>query len=259
MPWLRRMLSRQLSYTTRPALKRRLHIGELFLFFPPLGIVRSYSHSLPRLILHCTSIIQTSNTTLIAMVRRAEEESKRFLFSRMDMRLRRFSALILIITLYTVATADIHGFAPATWASRTSGAGFLDAFFAPVILLAACFFQWRVSGVTSAVIISDFDGAVIIYAPRDYWKWAVGEFALLIGTKMLWLLLMVQSIPAVQGIAWLIYIADKIAVLVVVAVLWKVGWETTPQAWKREAWEYLKIWWLTMVFDEGRRVVRRRY
>ncbi|KAI9641248.1 hypothetical protein NHQ30_010048 [Ciborinia camelliae] len=165
---------------------------------------------------------------------------------------RKFSAVAMIILLYTTATP----FSPIAWVtSGLEGSLFLDRLLAGALLFAAMYFQWRIAVQTypaaiilptgSRTMISNgnlvqTNGDVIwIYQPSKYWKYAVIEG----------LGLMVAEWAGVEHIR-------RGVVSMVIAALWIVGWSVTPESTKREGWEYLKKIWFWIALDEIMRVGR---
>ncbi|ESZ97846.1 hypothetical protein SBOR_1722 [Sclerotinia borealis F-4128] len=165
---------------------------------------------------------------------------------------RKFSAMLMIILLYTTATP----FSPIAWLiSDIEGSLFLDRLLAGALLFAAMYFQWRVAVQSypvaiilptgSRTMISNgnivqMNGDVIwIYEPLKYWRYVMVEG----------LGLLVAEWAGVERVR-------RGVVSVVIAALWMVGWSVTPESTKREGWAYLKRFWFWIALDEIMRVGR---
>jgi hypothetical protein len=177
---------------------------------------------------------------------------------------RRLSAVGLIILLYIAATP----FTPVSWFFYTDFAFLADTVGAGVLLLCACYFQWRISGLTHALAIPlptlgngirVVNGRVEQQAGIDIFLWKPSNY---------W--------PCVLGEALLLFFATagpsemlrRGIILAVVSGLWFLGWHATPAATKQWAWEHIRdyvFWQLLSEFmsggrhTAGRRRARRRY
>ncbi|KAM3073948.1 hypothetical protein ACMFMG_008564 [Clarireedia jacksonii] len=165
---------------------------------------------------------------------------------------RQFSAVLLIMLLYTAATP----FSPITWlTSATEGSFLLDRILAGALLFSALFFQWQIACQSYPVAITlptsrrtmiqnghivQSSGDVIwVYEPAKYAQYAVMEAVALIVTEYAGVEMLRRGI-----------------VSVVIAGLWVVGWSVTPESTKREGWEYMKKLWFWIALDEIFRVGR---
>ncbi|KAK9772332.1 hypothetical protein SCAR479_11032 [Seiridium cardinale] len=177
--------------------------------------------------------------------------------SEINMTLRKASAVGLAILLYSAAIP----FSPIGWFFHMDGAFFVDALCAGVVLLCACYFQWRLANLTHALAISipnpggstirngrieqGGSNTIFIWQSSNYWPYAVCE-ALLLG--------LAEFGPSEM--------LRRSIVIGVVAGLWVLGWHATPAAYKRWAWEHIKAFWFWMILSEllqvGRPSVGRR-
>lgn len=172
------------------------------------------------------------------------------------MTLRRVSAVGLAILLYSAAIP----FTPVTWFFPAEGAFFLDMACAGIILVCACYFQWRISGLTAALALS-IPGAggqsirngrmerngdmVFLWQTSNYWPFAICEAVLLA---------LAEFGPSEM--------LRRSLVVGVIAGLWVLGWHATPGETKRWAWEHIKNMWFWMILSEllsvGRPSMNRR-
>ncbi|OLN83753.1 hypothetical protein CCHL11_08741 [Colletotrichum chlorophyti] len=166
---------------------------------------------------------------------------------------RQLAALPLIALLYTAATP----FTPVVWVLNIDGSSLFDRLFAGIIMLSACYFQWRIAGLTSplAVFLPGPSGTAIrngrierdsgmgfVWHPSNYWPCVVCE-AMLLGV-------------AEFGPSELL---RRSIVCGVIAGLWVVGWSATPQSTKQWAYDHIKSWLFWMVLDELMRVGSRSH
>jgi hypothetical protein len=164
--------------------------------------------------------------------------------------LRRLSAVVLIILLYTSA----QPFTPFYWVLSIEGSLLFDRFFSGGLLLAGLYFQWQIASRThpAACVIplysfgtgdgtirngnvgkSSSDDFVWLYRPSEYWFYAGAEAVLLCvaefgGNEMLRRGLLVGVLTA----------------------LWGVGWFVTPEAVKMKAWDVMKRIWFWLAVNE---------
>ncbi|TVY34734.1 hypothetical protein LOCC1_G007168 [Lachnellula occidentalis] len=123
----------------------------------------------------------------------------------------------------------------------------LDAFLAPVLLIGALFFQWRIAGVIAPFTVEVLDNT-FIYKHDNYWPLAFFQVVL--------------AVAVGYGEN---EICRRFAAVGSVAGLWLIGWFCTPLRYKLEAWEHLKWVWTWMAFEQGTRLMggarggRRRY
>jgi hypothetical protein len=176
--------------------------------------------------------------------------------NELNMNLRRVSAVALAILLYSAAMP----FNPVGWFIAAEGAFFIDKLCAGVILLCACYFQWRISGLTHALAISLPTGSgttirngrveqrgdvIFLWQTSNYWPYAICETVLLC---------LAEFGPS--------EILRRSIVIGVVAGLWIVGWHATPPSLKRWAWGHIKALWFWIILSEllsvGRPSVGRR-
>ncbi|KAM0157222.1 hypothetical protein ACHAQE_006022 [Botrytis cinerea] len=165
---------------------------------------------------------------------------------------RKFSAVAMIILLYTTATP----FSPIAWlTSSIEGSLFLDRLLAGALLFAAMYFQWQVAVQTYPVaivlptgnrtmisngkIVQSTGDVVWVYEPSKYWQYVLMEGLGLIAVERAGVELIRRGV-----------------VSVVIAALWIVGWSVTPERTKRQGWEYLKKFWFWIALDEMMRVGR---
>ncbi|PVI02553.1 hypothetical protein DM02DRAFT_612802 [Periconia macrospinosa] len=180
---------------------------------------------------------------------------------------RQFLSFPLIILLYTAAVP----FSPISWlVGGLEGAYLFDRFVAGLLLLCACYFQWKISTLTYPTIItlpnpfaqSDTNyirnGNVgarpsastfeFVYRPSDYFLYTGVEIAILLVAEF-------------SGFELL----RRLLVIGVLGALWGVGWTITPRSTKQWAWSHIKAFWFFIVLDlirdigfgGGRRRVRR--
>jgi hypothetical protein len=180
------------------------------------------------------------------MVQRASEAQAKAwaaLPSRTQMAFRRISSVFLMSALLTILTP----FRPFSWIIPVDGPELLDAFLAPVLIIGALFFQWRIAGVVAPFTIEVLDN-VFIYKHDNYWPLAFFEVVLAV------------AVGYGQN-----EICRRFAAVGSVAGLWLIGWFCTPLRYKLEAWEHLKWIWTWMAFEQGTRLMhgqrggRRRY
>ncbi|KAK3902645.1 hypothetical protein C8A05DRAFT_15316 [Staphylotrichum tortipilum] len=168
---------------------------------------------------------------------------------------RRVSSLALVILLYTAATP----FSPISWLTgplEMSGTYLADRLLAGLILLGACYFQWAVASLRSAVVITlptggsvtrvrdgrleqvRGDGVVLgVWTVEGYWHFALAQAGVLL-------------LAEYAGSETL----RRFVVAVVVLALWIIGWAATPASLKRWAWEHAKVYLFLLVLDELRNV-----
>ncbi|ETS78988.1 hypothetical protein PFICI_08841 [Pestalotiopsis fici W106-1] len=180
--------------------------------------------------------------------------------SEFDRTLRKASAVALAILLYSAAIP----FHPVSWFLNVNGAFFVDSLCAGIVLLCACYFQWRIAGLGHALAITlpvgssgpqirngriDRDApassTVFIWQSAHYWPYAICE-AVLLG--------LAEFGPSE-------YLRRSV-VIGVIAGLWLVGWHATPRSYKQWAWGHIKSLWFWMILNEllsvGRPSVGRR-
>lgn len=181
--------------------------------------------------------------------------------SESNMVARKASAIALAVLLYSAATP----FSPVGWFLNVNGAFFIDYMCAGIILLSSCYFQWRIAGLTHALVIpipnlgggsptirnghvsagSSAGNDIFLFQTSNYWPYAACE-ALLLG--------LAEFGPSE-------YLRRSV-VLGVCAGLWILGWHATPAATKRWAWGHIKALWFWMILQEllnvGRPSVARR-
>jgi hypothetical protein len=164
--------------------------------------------------------------------------------------LRRLSAVILIILLYTSA----QPFTPFYWLLSIDGSLLFDRFFSGALLLAGLYFQWKIASRTQPVAciipVSSFgmgddtirsgnvgkrddNDFVWIYRPSEYWFYAGVEAALL-------------CVAEWAGFEML----RRGLIVGVLAALWGVGWFVTPESVKTKAWETMKRVWFWLAVNE---------
>ncbi|KAI1494256.1 hypothetical protein F5X96DRAFT_9214 [Biscogniauxia mediterranea] len=173
-----------------------------------------------------------------------------------DMGARRFSSIPLIIMLYSAAMP----FTPMAWIFPADGSFLIDRLCAGIILLCACYFQWRISGLNHNIVIPlpsprhrtirngrmERGGSDIafVWQVSDYWAYAACE-AMLLGLAEFGPHEMIR----------------RAIVTVIVAELWFWGWHDTPRSYKIWAWEHIKALWFWIILSEllnvGRGNVRR--
>jgi hypothetical protein len=168
---------------------------------------------------------------------------------------RRVASLALIVLLYTAA----NPFTPITWLTgpvSMSGTFLLDYFLAGIILFCACYFQWAIASLRSAVVVSLPTGGTTtqvrngrveqvrnesvplwVWRTEEYWHFALAEAAVLL-------------IAEFGGSETM----RRLLVSAVIAGLWVVGWSATPQSLKRWAWEHIKVYLFFLVLDQIRNV-----
>ncbi|KAI0602466.1 hypothetical protein F4775DRAFT_244384 [Biscogniauxia sp. FL1348] len=176
--------------------------------------------------------------------------------NQFNMGARRFSSIPLIILLYSAAVP----FTPMAWIFPADGSFLIDRLCAGLILLCACYFQWRISGLNHAIAISlpspghqtirngrmERGGGDIafVWQTSNYWPYAACE-AILLG--------LAEFGPSEM--------MRRAIVTVVLAALWLLGWHATPRSYKIWAWEHIKAFWFWIVLSEllnvGRGNVRR--
>lgn len=167
---------------------------------------------------------------------------------------RQLAALPLIALLYTAAVP----FTPVTWVLGIDGSSLFDRLFAGIVMLSACYFQWRIAGLTSPLAVflpgvadtrirngrieQAGSGAGFVWHPGNYWPCVICEAMFLClaefgGNELL----------------------RRCIVCGVVAGLWIVGYHATPESTRRWAYERIKSWLFWMVLDEMMRVGGRSY
>ncbi|CAG8971401.1 hypothetical protein HYALB_00006951 [Hymenoscyphus albidus] len=160
--------------------------------------------------------------------------------SQKDLAFRRISSVFLMAGLLTVITP----FRPVTWFLPISGPDILDQFIAPPLFLGALFAQWRIAGVSGALVIDVMDVG-FVYHSSMYWTCAFAELCICLGV----------------GMARNEYLRRG-ASLGLVGGLWAVGWGCTPVRYKMQAWDILKWVWTMLAIDHARASLgggRRRY
>lgn len=179
--------------------------------------------------------------------------------SETDKSLRKASAVALAVLLYSAAIP----FHPVGWLLNMNGAFLADSLCAGIVLLCACYFQWRIAGLGHPLDVSLPVGGggttirngriesapasttVFVWLPGHYWPVAVCE-AVLLG--------LAEFGPS--------EILRRSVVVGVVAGLWLVGWHATPRSYKQWAWGHIKALWFWMVLDQllnvGRPSMARR-
>ncbi|KAF9877884.1 hypothetical protein CkaCkLH20_04460 [Colletotrichum karsti] len=173
--------------------------------------------------------------------------------SRSNILTRQLAALALIILLYTASTP----FTPVVWVLNLDGSTLFDRLFAGIAMLSACYFQWRIAGITHplAVVLPGSSRSTIrngrieqgstlgfVWHPSNYWPYIICE-GMLLG--------LAEFGPSEM--------LRRSIVCGVVAGLWAVGYSATPESTKRWAYEHLKAWMFWMVLDELMRVGGRSY
>ncbi|KAK2001150.1 hypothetical protein LX36DRAFT_698442 [Colletotrichum falcatum] len=179
---------------------------------------------------------------------------------------RQLASLPLIALLYSAAVP----FTPAAWLLRVGGSTLFDRLFAGVVVFAACYFQWRVAGLTApfAVFLPGASGISgvpgggggggstirngrlerapggpgFVWNPDSYWTYAACEAALLCAAEF------GGSEPL-----------RRCVVCGVLGALWLVGYHATPEPTRRWAYENVKGWLFWMMLDEMMRVGGRSY
>ncbi|KAL2135491.1 hypothetical protein VTI74DRAFT_8350 [Chaetomium olivicolor] len=168
---------------------------------------------------------------------------------------RQFSAILLIILLYTAATP----FSPLSWLTgpvALSGTYFLDRMVAGLILFCAFYFQWAIASLRSAIVVSLPTGGstttvrngcveqtrsgsvpLWVWQTDDYWFFALAEAGVLL----------VAEFAGSETMR-------RLLVTGVIAGLWLVGWAATPASLKRWAWDHIKVYLFVLLFDELRNV-----
>ncbi|KAH7313548.1 hypothetical protein B0I35DRAFT_435425 [Stachybotrys elegans] len=170
---------------------------------------------------------------------------------RNDILARQLAAILTIILLCTAAIP----FTPVVWLLDIHGSSVFDRLFAGLALLAACYFQWTIAGLTRPLAVfvpssSSSGGSTIrngrierdapvgfVWHPSNYWPFLISE-AILLGV-------------AEFGNSELI---RRCTVCGVVIGLWVVGYGAVPMSTKRWAYQNIKGWLFFMVLDELRRV-----
>jgi hypothetical protein len=161
---------------------------------------------------------------------------------------RQLAAIPLVALLYTAATP----FAPVAWALGLYDSTIVDRVLAGIVMLSACYFQWRIGGLTQplAIVVPGSDAPVVrngrverapavgfVWYPDNYWMFAVAEAGLLF---------LAEFGPSEM--------LRRAIVCCVVGGLWAVGYSATPEAMKRWAYGHMKTWVFWMLLDEFRRV-----
>ncbi|KAK2035185.1 hypothetical protein LX32DRAFT_577776 [Colletotrichum zoysiae] len=177
---------------------------------------------------------------------------------RAEVLARRLAALPLVALLYAAAVP----FAPAAWILQVGGSSLLDRLFAGIVVLAACYFQWRIAGLTAPVAVffpwaGGGGGSTVrngrverapqgvpgfVWHPDNYWPYVFCEAALLCVAEF--------------GASELL---RRCIVCGVLGGLWLVGYHATPESTRRWAYENIKGWLFWMVLDEMMRVGGRSY
>jgi hypothetical protein len=157
--------------------------------------------------------------------------------------IRQISSLVLMLLLYSAALP----YNPTEWVLGSDGGdeGYLiDRLCAGVILISACYFQWRIASLRTplAVGIPGTDNFLFAWSPALYWPVALGQAALLY----------VAAFGSNEMLR-------RMIVSAVLGCLWVVGLAATPEETRRWAWSMIKEMWFWMIFDEvlGRRRRRR--
>ncbi|KAJ0163981.1 hypothetical protein CTA2_2014 [Colletotrichum tanaceti] len=177
-----------------------------------------------------------------------------------DILSRQLAALALIALLYTAAVP----FTPIMWILDIDGSSVFDRLLAGIVMLSACYFQWRIAGLTSPLAVflllpgavvggetrirngrverAGSGGAGFVWRPGFYWPCVVCEAVLLCAAEF-------------GGNELL----RRCVVCGVVAGLWLVGYHATPESTRLWAYERIKSWLFWMVLDEMMRVGGRSY
>ncbi|KAF2789774.1 hypothetical protein K505DRAFT_328016 [Melanomma pulvis-pyrius CBS 109.77] len=171
--------------------------------------------------------------------------------------LRQFSSFPLVLLLWTAATP----FTPTAWLlGDFSGAMIVDRFVAGLILLCACYFQFKASSLTHPIAVAIpnplgasqgepyvYNGRMRYPAPSD--KSAKSEFTFLYHPEKYWTYGAVEAglllLAEFSGFEYL----RRAVVVAVLGALWAVGWYITPAATKRWAWGHIKVFWFFVVWD----------
>ncbi|TDZ18909.1 hypothetical protein Cob_v008193 [Colletotrichum orbiculare MAFF 240422] len=166
---------------------------------------------------------------------------------------RQLAAIPLIILLYTASIP----FTPFVWILNLDGSSLFDRLFAGIAVLSACYFQWRIAGLTHplAIVLPGSGDTVMrngrakrsavkgfVWHPSNYWLCVMGETVLL-G--------LAEFGPS--------EVLRRSIVCGVIAALCVVGYSATPESTKRWAYEHIKAWLFWMVLDELMRVGGRSY
>lgn len=160
-----------------------------------------------------------------------------------DMTVRRISAIALALLLYTAAMP----FYPVSFFLPVPSSGLIDALCAGVALLSACYFQWRISGLTSALAIILPTGQTTMRNGRIE---RTGDFGFIWSPAHYW------SAAALEGVLLFLALATYSEglrlglVLTVIAALWLVGWHATPHSTKVWAWGQIKSFWFWTILGE---------
>ncbi|KAK1982947.1 hypothetical protein LZ30DRAFT_589482 [Colletotrichum cereale] len=171
-----------------------------------------------------------------------------------DILTRQVAALPLIALLYTAAVP----FTPAAWVFHVGGSFLFDRLFAGIVVLSACYFQWRVAGLAAplAVFLPDPSGRSrvrngrvervpepgFVWHPDHYWPCVICEAVLLC----------VAEFGANE-------LLRRGIICGVIAALWLVGYHATPESTRRWAYENIKSWLFWMMLDEMMRFGGRSY
>ncbi|CAH0028305.1 unnamed protein product [Clonostachys rhizophaga] len=163
---------------------------------------------------------------------------------RINVLTRQGVALPMIALLYTASTP----FTPFVWLLNLDGSSLFDRLFAGIAMLGACYFQWHIASITRplAIALPGPSGTTVrngrversapvgfVWHPSNYWPYVVCEAMLLAAAEF--------------GPSELL---RRTVVCGVVAGLWLIGFNATPESTKRWAYEQIKAWMFWMVLSE---------
>lgn len=166
---------------------------------------------------------------------------------------RQLVCLPVTALLYTAAIP----FTPVVWVMDIEGATLFDRLFAGIIVLSACYFQWRIAGLKAplAVFLPGASSTTIrngrigrnssmgfVWHPSNYWPYVICE-AMLLGVAEFG-----PSELLRRGI-----------VCAVIAGLWLVGWHATPESTRKWAYDQIKAWVFWILLDEFLRIGARSH
>ncbi|KAF2663467.1 hypothetical protein BT63DRAFT_430313 [Microthyrium microscopicum] len=125
----------------------------------------------------------------------------------------------------------------------------LDMFLGGPIFVIGLYFQWHISSILRPFVISIPTGLgdtniqggrvnnsqhwVYLYQPDDYWKFIAAE----IGTLAIMYQLNSEMVRQILG-------------CLIFAVLWAIGWFSSPEESKRWVWAQVKEIWLWMAVSQ---------
>lgn len=176
-----------------------------------------------------------------------------------DLLLRRISAVVLGIYLYSVASP----FAPVSWLTQPDyityldGSRLIDRILSPILLVGAAILHWYIAsqrdplpivlslptGAAQPNVVRDgrvematTDVVLGLWVPGYYWTFAAAEVAILWG---------VVSGGGAGGL-----LMSRLAVSGIIGASWVLGWTALPWYRKEQAWALIKDYVIRLIIME---------